>query len=91
MSTKTCKKTCQTYETYCGSTECGSSSTEISAPSEISDGGKKLWFLLILVLGQTLKCNLQFAPQNWTWTYQSPGEVRAGLLRKSHKIRVFIT
>ena len=53
MSTKTCKKTCQTYETYCGSTECGSSSTEISAPSEISDGGKKLWFLLILVLGQT--------------------------------------
>ena len=37
LSTKTCRKTCQISGKYCGSSGCGSSSTEISPPSEIND------------------------------------------------------
>ena len=42
LSTKTCKKTCQTSGKYCGSDGCSSSSTEVSVPTEIDDGPLKI-------------------------------------------------
>ena len=42
LSTKTCKKTCQKYEKYCGSSGCSDSSTMPSEPAtEITGVGKK--------------------------------------------------
>ena len=40
LSTKSCRKTCQTSEKFCGSSGCSNSSTIISMPSVPTDGKK---------------------------------------------------
>ena len=41
FSTKSCRKTCQTSEKFCGSSGCDNSSTVIVTPSEPVTDGKK--------------------------------------------------